>query len=109
MAAVSSPSLLSLSEEALEERVVALGGRPFHARIARREVLDRGVLDYESMSSLPAPLRARLAEELPILSGVELSRSGGRPREFQGFSPHVTWKPERVGITPTAKWISGWW
>lgn len=67
-------TLLALSPAELEGRVTALGGRPFHARIARREVLARGVLDYAAMTSLPAALRGRLSEELPILAGVELER-----------------------------------
>lgn len=67
-------SLLSLGARELEARVVASGGKPFHARIAREAVLARGVLDYGSMSSLPAELRARLAEALPILAGRETAR-----------------------------------
>lgn len=87
--------LLSLSPEALEERVVALGGRPFHARVVRREVLGRGVLDYAEMTGLSARLREALAGELPILSGrvrderrssdettkllIEFQRAGEKP------------------------------
>lgn len=67
-------SLLALDPLQLEGRVVELGGRPFHARILRREVLGRGNLDLESMSSLPKPLRRALAEELSILGGRELDR-----------------------------------
>ena len=57
-----------------EARVVALGGRPFHARIVRREAAERGVLEYAAMTALPAELRARLAEELPLLSAREVAR-----------------------------------
>ena len=38
-------------------------------------MLARGVLDYAGMTDLPAPLRARLAAELPILSAREVRRS----------------------------------
>jgi len=68
-------SLLALSPEELEARVVQLGGRPFHARSARQHVLARGALDYAGMTDLPAPLRERLAAELPILSAREARRS----------------------------------
>jgi 23S rRNA (adenine2503-C2)-methyltransferase len=68
-------TLLSLERAELEKLVVELGGRPFHAKIAREAVLARGVLDYEAMTALPRELRARLASELPILSGKELARS----------------------------------
>lgn len=68
-------TLLALTSEELEARVVALGGRPFHARIARREVFTRGILDYEDMTGLPARLRESLAAELPVLSGVERDRT----------------------------------
>jgi 23S rRNA (adenine2503-C2)-methyltransferase len=68
-------SLLSLSAEELAERVTALGGRAFHGRAARREVLERGVLDYAAMTSLPAALREALSSELPILAGRERLRT----------------------------------
>ena len=74
----SSPAnarpFLALEPQELEAEVVRLGGRPFHARVARREVLARGVLDYARMSALPAGLRAALARELPILAGEQLER-----------------------------------
>lgn len=68
-------TLLSVSADELAERVTALGGRKFHGRAARREVLERGVLDYDAMTSLPASLREALAAELPILSGQERLRT----------------------------------
>jgi len=68
-------TLLALSLDELVARVVALGGKPFHARSIRRHVFERGVLSYDAMTDLSAALRARLADELPILSGVELRRS----------------------------------
>lgn len=69
------PALLSLPPEEFTRRVVALGGRPFHARIVRADVLERGLLEYGAMTSLPLELRARLTEEIPILAGLEAGRS----------------------------------
>jgi len=66
---------LALPLAEAEARVSALGGRPFHARIVRREAFERGVLDYAGMSALPARLRALLAERHPLLSARESTRS----------------------------------
>ena len=68
-------TLLDLIPGELEERVRALGGEPFHARIVRREVLERGELAYEGMTGLPRALREALAAELPILAGAEVART----------------------------------
>jgi len=68
-------TLLSLTREELEQRVVELGGRSFHAKVARENVLGKGQLDYAQMTSLPASLREALAHELPILAGDEVTRS----------------------------------
>ena len=76
----AATSLLALAPEELVERVTTLGGRPFHARIARREVLERGVLDYAEMTSLPAALREALAEQLPILASTEATRTHSKDR-----------------------------
>lgn len=73
-------TLLALERDELERRVVALGGRPFHARVARRAVLERGVLDYRAISGLPAELRAALAQELPLLSARVVERRVARDR-----------------------------
>lgn len=67
-------SLLALPPREAEARFVELGGKPFHARIARREVFERGVLDYDAMTGLPAGLRETLARELPILRGEVIER-----------------------------------
>lgn len=72
--------LLALAPEELAAKVVALGGRPFHARIVRREVLERGVLDYGAMTSLPRALREALGAEVPLLAGVEAGRSAAPDR-----------------------------
>jgi 23S rRNA (adenine2503-C2)-methyltransferase len=72
---VSAPaSFFALPPAEAEARVEALGGRPFHARIVRREAAGRGVLDYAGMTALPAGLRARLAAELPLVSSREVAR-----------------------------------
>ena len=65
-------ALLALSPTELEQVVVRLGGRPFHARVVRADVLERGVLDYAHMTSVPAAVRAGLAAELPLLAGEQL-------------------------------------
>ena len=67
--------LLSLTADEFQQAVEARGGRPFHARTARRLVLESGVLDYAEMTSLPKELRAELARDIPILAGEEAARS----------------------------------
>ncbi len=68
-------SLLALTPAETEAAVTALGGRHFHARSLRRHVFGEGRLHLAAMTDLPASLRARLAEELPILAGEERARS----------------------------------
>ena len=72
---IEKRSFFALSPEEAERAVVELGGRPFHARVVRREAAERGVLDYAGMSSLSRELRARLAAELPLVTGREVARS----------------------------------
>ena len=72
---MAGATLLALDAAELERFVLSRGGRPFHARDARRNVLGKGILDYERMTSLPAALRARLSSELPILASREVGRS----------------------------------
>lgn len=61
-------SLLALSPAELEEAFVALGARAFHAKVARGALLQGGAMDYASMTALPAGLRERLPEVVPLLS-----------------------------------------
>jgi 23S rRNA (adenine2503-C2)-methyltransferase len=77
---VSPPkaTLLSLTPDELRGRVVEFGGKPFHAKIAREAVLQKAVLDYAQMTSLPAALREVLARELPIFTGRESTRRQAR-------------------------------
>ncbi|MCB9916583.1 MAG: 23S rRNA (adenine(2503)-C(2))-methyltransferase RlmN [Planctomycetes bacterium] len=77
MTTASSPTLSALlfDIDALTAEVTARGGRAFHAKALRGDVLQRGVLDYDAMTSLPAALRERLAAELPLFGTRELRRN----------------------------------
>lgn len=83
-------SLLEADLASLSEFIVARGGKAFHAKVLRRAVLERGILDYDEITDLPAGLRAILNEELPIFSGRlvdELTASDGTHKlliEFPG-------------------------
>jgi 23S rRNA (adenine2503-C2)-methyltransferase len=72
--------LLALTPDELATTFAEFGAQPFHARIARENVLAKGLLDYAAMTSLPASLRADLARELPIFAGRELGRSSAPDR-----------------------------
>ena len=72
---VQSPGFLDLDLAECQKRFLELGGKAFHAKIAREKVFGAGLLDYESMTALPAGLRARLTDQLPILRGTELDRT----------------------------------
>ena len=79
--------LLAHTKEELKERVVALGGKPFHARIAR-DSLFAGARSYDEMTSLPKQLRDALAEELPLLSAelrLMTHASDGATKLLLGF------------------------
>ena len=66
--------LFDLAPEELVRLVTELGGKPFHARVARERVLQAGELDYAPMTSLPARVRDGLAERAPILIAEERAR-----------------------------------
>ena len=68
-------SFFAHSPSEAEARVVELGGRAFHARVIRREALERGVLSYAAMTSLSKGLRSKLDAQLPLLASREVSRS----------------------------------
>jgi 23S rRNA (adenine2503-C2)-methyltransferase len=74
-ASEQSIGFLDLDLAQCQKRFVELGGKPFHAKIAREKVFGEGLLDYELMTALPAGLRGRLTEQLPILRGTELERT----------------------------------
>jgi len=71
-------TFFALAPAEAEAAVVALGGKPFHARIVRREAAERGVLDLAHMTALPAALRERMARELPLVSAREVARHASR-------------------------------
>ena len=71
----SPKGLFELSLEELKAQVVALGGKPFHAKILRKDVLAKGLLDAEPLTSLPAELRKALPGNIPVLVGTHLERS----------------------------------
>ena len=86
-------SLLEATPAALASFVESRGGRRFHAKALRRAVLERGELDYDRITDLPAGLRAALKEELPLFSGrlvdERTARDGTRKLliEFPGRGP----------------------
>ena len=69
------PSLLQWEPAEIERRLEELGGRAFHARVARAQLLGHGKLDYESMTALPKDLRRTLETEVPLLSSSEIRRT----------------------------------
>lgn len=73
-------TLLALAPDELARVFADLGAKPFHARIARENVLAKGLLDYAGMTSLPASLRAELERVLPIFSGREVGCSSAPDR-----------------------------
>jgi len=88
---VSLPSprpLLAHTVDELTGRVTEMGGRPFHARIAR-EALIAGARSYDEMTSLPADLRSALTDEIPLLSSEvreETRASDGATKLLLGFA-----------------------
>jgi len=73
-------TLLALAPEELARVFAEFGAKPFHARIARENVLAKGLLEYAAMTSLPASLRADLERELPIFVGRETACSSAPDR-----------------------------
>jgi 23S rRNA (adenine2503-C2)-methyltransferase len=105
--------LFALSPAEAEAAFVALGGRAFHARIARREACTRGVLEYTQMSALPAALRARLAVELPLVTAREVARrtaADGTVKLLLAFPDGKTvetvWIPSRKPATGATLCVS---
>ncbi len=62
-------TVFDLSFDALSERLASWGEPPFRARQVHDGIWKRGKR-FEEMSDVPGPLRARLAEELPL--GLEV-------------------------------------
>ncbi|MDZ4774514.1 MAG: 23S rRNA (adenine(2503)-C(2))-methyltransferase RlmN [Planctomycetota bacterium] len=90
--ALPKKTLLAFTPPEFEARVVELGGKPFHARVVRENVLVKSLFAYDAMTSLPKSLRERLADEIPLLAGREVTRSVARDQttklliEFQRSS-----------------------
>lgn len=96
-------SFFALAPAEAEQAVTELGGKPFHARIVRREATERGVLDYARMTALSAPLRRALAAELPLLAAREVARrtaSDGTVKLLLAFpdgrTVETVWIPART-------------
>lgn len=64
----SNPDLAGLDLPELTERLCALGAERFHAVQLYRWVFKRGITDFEQMTDLSRPLRARLAETFVVSS-----------------------------------------
>jgi len=112
-AAPAPRPFFALEPAEAEAELVARGGRPFHARIVRRESSTRGVLDYAAMTALPAALRARLAEELPLVSAREVARSVARDGTIKlllafpdGRTVETVWIPSRKRDTGATLCVS---
>ena len=56
---------LDLDQDALADRLAAMGEPAYRARQIRTHLLRRGVLDYDGMTDLPVAVRDRLRSELP--------------------------------------------
>lgn len=108
MAPDTQATLLSLPREELEARIEALGGRPFHAKIVRENVLAKGLLDYAQMTSLPAAVRETLARDLPILSGHEVTRSSSVDKTTKLLISFPRGKSERDVAVETVHMPSLW-
>jgi len=74
---VRMTSLAGLSRVELDALMSELGEPPYRAKQVHRWVHVTGAKDYDSMTSLPRELRARLAERLPVreTAPVETHRS----------------------------------
>src|SRR3954451_20236148 len=58
--------LVGLSREELTAELATLGEKPFRAKQLGHWIYHQGVTDFAAMSSIAAPLRARLAERFVI-------------------------------------------
>ncbi|WP_240046908.1 23S rRNA (adenine(2503)-C(2))-methyltransferase RlmN [Paracraurococcus ruber] len=79
--------LVGLSREELVQELAALGEKPFRAKQLWHWIYHQGVTDFDRMSSIAAPLRARLAERFviarPEAATVQTSRDGTRKFLFR--------------------------
>ncbi|MBL8695741.1 MAG: 23S rRNA (adenine(2503)-C(2))-methyltransferase RlmN [Planctomycetes bacterium] len=96
--------ILALADEPLVARVVAAGGKPFHARSLSRWVLQRGIDRFERATDLPKPLIASLDTEfVPLESTLaEEKRAPDGTHKLllklrDGETVETVWMPQREG------------
>ena len=74
--------LIGLDRDALTALMGTLGEPAFRARQIWRWVYGRGVTDFEAMTDIARPLRARLADafviDRPTVASEQISRDGTR-------------------------------
>lgn len=79
--------LVGLAREELVEELAALGEKPFRAKQLWHWIYHQGVTDFARMSSIAAPLRAKLAERFvigrPEAATVQTSRDETRKFLFR--------------------------
>src|SRR5215218_4662345 len=79
--------LVGLSREELAAEMAAIGERPFRAKQLWHWVYHQGERDFARMTSIAAPLRAKLAERFvvgrPEVSAEQTSRDGTRKWLFR--------------------------
>ncbi len=99
---VDMDSLLELHPHDWPQRFVALGGKPFHGRIAARWVFRRAARSWQEMTDLPEALRERLEQEQALGAATleELSRAeDGAVKVLLGLHDGAT--VEAVGMPGT--------
>jgi 23S rRNA (adenine2503-C2)-methyltransferase len=67
---VSLPLLADLTRQELADWCVAAGDQPYRADQIRRWVYGKRVNDFDAMTDIPAPLRARLAAEFRLFGST---------------------------------------
>ncbi|MEM1117956.1 MAG: 23S rRNA (adenine(2503)-C(2))-methyltransferase RlmN, partial [Bacteroidota bacterium] len=77
--------LRSLDEAALEGLAVAMGEPRFRGRQLFKWVHEKGALDFEAMTDLPAGFRARLAETASLGTLVEVRRQQATDRTIKSL------------------------
>jgi 23S rRNA (adenine2503-C2)-methyltransferase len=91
-------SLYQYDLEGLQARVVELGGQKFHAKVLRKQVLEKGLLDVDSLTSLPAALREAIPKELPLLAGQEVDSAHSKDGTIKLLTEFERGQQGRVAI-----------